>query len=288
VWNSPTIDPQRDALYVGTGDAYTEPAPKTTDAVEALDLKTGKILWSFQTLANDAWILDCPSPSPEANCPKDLGPDHDVGASPILLKLPNGRMLLVTPKSGTVFALDPDRRGALIWKLILTDQTAATNGLIALGGATDSRNVYLGLEDGTFVAIDLARGKKAWSTRLESLDELGPPNSGGEPRTKAGLRFGQSAAVTGIPGAVFTSGWDGIVRALSTVDGKLLWEFNTAQGFTTVNGVQARGGSMGGPGPTVANGMVYVPSGYAMFGGGLPGNVLLAFAPEPPSQESTK
>jgi polyvinyl alcohol dehydrogenase (cytochrome) len=92
------------------------------------------------------------------------------------------------------------------------------------------------------------------------------------------LRFGQSAAVTGIPGAVFTGGWDGILRALSTDDGKVLWQFNTAQDFKTVNGVAAKGGSMGGPGPVVANGMLFVGSGYANVGGGMPGNVLLAFA----------
>ena len=280
VWNSPTIDAQRGVLYIGTGDAYTEPAAPTTDAVEAMDLQTGKIVWVYQTLADDAWILGCTSSTPNENCPRKLGPDHDVGASPILSKLTDGRsLLLVTPKSGTVFALDPDRRGAVVWKLRLTDKTAATNGLIALGGTVDSRSLYLGLEDGTFVAIDLANGTTEWTARLQSLDELGHPNMLGEPRTKAGLRYGQSAAATGIPGVVFTGGWDGIFRALSTHDGKVLWKFNTAQDFKTANGVPARGGSMGGPGATVANGMVYVSSGYVMFGGALPGNVLLAFAP---------
>ncbi len=278
VWNSPTIDPQRGVLYVGTGDAYTEPAAPTTDAAEAMDLQTGKIVWSFQTLANDAWVIGCPSPTPNENCPKKVGPDHDVGASPILVKRPDGRSLvLVTPKSGTVFALDPDRQGALVWKLPLTAKTAATNGLIALGGTVDSRALYLGLEDGTFVAIDLEKGTKLWTTRLQPLDELGPPNALGEPRTKAGLRFGQSAAATGIPGVVFTGDWDGMFRALSTSDGKVLWKFNTAADFKTVNGVAARGGSMGGPGATIVNGMVYLSSGYVMFGGALPGNVLLAF-----------
>lgn len=282
VWNSPTIDPQRGVLYVGTGDAYTEPAAPTSDAAEAMDLKTGKIVWSYQTLANDAWVIGCPATgSPSANCPKKLGPDHDVGASPILVTRTDGRaMLLVTPKSGTVFALDPDKQGALIWKLPLTGKTAATNGLIALGGAADSRALYLGLEDGTFVAIDLNKGAKLWTKRLQPLDELGPPNVLGEPRTKAGLRYGQSAAATGIPGVVFTGDWDGMFRALSTQDGSVLWKFNTAQDFKTVNGVAARGGSMGGPGATVVNGMVYLSSGYVMFGGALPGNVLLAFAVE--------
>jgi polyvinyl alcohol dehydrogenase (cytochrome) len=279
VWNSPTIDPRRGVLYVGTGDAYTQPASSTTDAVEAMDLQTGKIVWSFQTLADDAWVLGCPAPAPNDNCPQKSGPDHDVGASPILVKLADGRSrVIVTPKSGTVFALDPDHQGAVVWKLALAEKPAATNGLIALGGTTDERNLYLGLEDGTFLAIDLAKGTKVWSRRLQSLSDLGPPNSLGEPRTKSGYRYGQSAAATGIPGVVFTGGWDGIFRALAASDGRVLWQFNTAQDFKTINGVAARGGSMGGPGATVVNGMVYVPSGYVMFGGAMAGNVLLAFA----------
>ena len=83
VWNSPTIDPKRKALYIGTGDAYTSPAAKSSDGLMALDLATGKVLWQVQDLAGDAWLVGCPddpSKRPE-NCPKDLGPDHDFGAS---------------------------------------------------------------------------------------------------------------------------------------------------------------------------------------------------------------
>ncbi len=278
VWNSPTIDPKAHALYVGTGDAFTEPAAKTSDAVVALDLTTGNILWSFQAVENDAWMVGC-VPVSSDNCPKDLGVDWDFGSSPVLVRTANGkRILLATPKSGTVFALDPDRKGGVIWRLNLSESPAPNNGEIAFGGSTDSKRAYLALENGNFVAVDLALGSRAWTTRLESLDNLGPPTINGENRTKAGLRFGQSAAVTGIPGAVFTGGWDGILRALSTDDGKILWQFDTAREFTTVNGVAAKGGSMGGPGPVVANGMLYVGSGYANVGGGMPGNVLLAFA----------
>jgi polyvinyl alcohol dehydrogenase (cytochrome) len=281
VWNSPTIDTERQLLYVGTGDALTEPAPKTTDAIVALDLKTGKIVWSFQAVKNDAWMLGC-VPTPTENCPKNLGPDHDIGASPILVKMPDGhRLLIALPKSGTIFALDPDRKGALVWQLATTETVAPNNGQLALGGASDGQNLYVALEDGTAVAIDLASGKRKWLARLESLDELGEPTSNGENRTKAGLRFGQSAAVTAMPGVVFTGGWDGILRALSASDGRLLWQFNTARAFSVVNGVPAKGGSMGGPGPAVVNGILYVPSGYAAFGGGMPGNVLLALSPAP-------
>jgi polyvinyl alcohol dehydrogenase (cytochrome) len=278
VWNSPTIDPAAHALYVGTGDAFTEPAAKTSDAVVAIDLVTGNILWSFQAVPNDAWMVGCVPVSSE-NCPKDLGVDWDFGSSPVLVDDSTGRMLLLaTPKSGTVFALDPTKRGAIVWKIDLSQKPAPNNGEIAFGGSTDSQRTYVALEDGRFVAIDLATGKLDWDVRLESLDNLGEPTVNGENRTKAGLRFGQSAAVTGMPGVVFTGGWDGILRALSTKDGQVIWQFNTAQSFRTVNGVEAKGGSMGGPGPTVANGMLYVGSGYANVGGGMPGNVLLAFS----------
>ena len=66
------------------------------------------------------------------------------------------------------------------------------------------------------------------------------------------------------------------MRAYATDDARLLWEIDTAREYTTVNGVLAHGGAMDGPGPIVVNGMLYVNSGYAQWGG-LPGNVLLAF-----------
>ena len=72
---------------------------------------------------------------------------------------------------------------------------------------------------------------------------------------------------------------DGMLRAVSPADGRTLWEFNTAQEFQTVNGVAAKGGSIGAGGPTVAQGMLFVGSGYVGFQNGVPGNVLLAFAP---------
>jgi len=60
-------------------------------------------------------------------------------------------------------------------------------------------------------------------------------------------------------------------------DGGLVWEYDTAQEFETVNRVRARGGTLNGPGPTVVDGMVFMGSGYTI-GAGMPGNVLLAFA----------
>jgi polyvinyl alcohol dehydrogenase (cytochrome) len=68
------------------------------------------------------------------------------------------------------------------------------------------------------------------------------------------------------------------VRGYNAEDGTVIWDFDTAREFQTVNGIKAKGGSIDGPGVVVANGMVFINSGYSRFGG-MPGNVLLAFAP---------
>src|SRR4029450_2670032 len=86
----------------------------------------------------------------------------------------------------------------------------------------------------------------------------------------------QSAAVSAIPGVAFSGSVDGHLRGYSTAQGKVIWDFDTVRPFATVNRVAARGGSMNGPGPAIAGGMLFVTSGYA--NNGIPGNVLLAFS----------
>jgi polyvinyl alcohol dehydrogenase (cytochrome) len=260
VWHAPTIDSTRRAVYIATGDAYTEPAPPTTDAVMALDMDTGKVLWVVQDTEHDAWLVGCAQDRSE-NCPKDLGPDFDFGAPPILHALPDGRRLLLAgQKSGQVFAHDPDRQGTLVWTATLVKKVGEAE--ILFGGAADERSAYFGLDNGTLVALDVATGAQRWSTMV----------------TSTSARRGLTAALTAIPGVVFAGAQDGVLRAFSTDTGKVIWDYNTLQEFKTVNGVAARGGSMGAPGPTVAGGMLFVGSGYPGLGNGMPGNVLLAFA----------
>ena len=101
-----------------TGDSYSDPAASTSDAFVAFDLKTGKLLWSRQTTAGDAFTVDCGLPDAmRTNCPEAKGPDFDFGSSPILVELPNGRAALIAgQKSGVVHAVDPDRNGAILWQ----------------------------------------------------------------------------------------------------------------------------------------------------------------------------
>jgi len=264
VWNTPAVDIKRHAIYFGTGDSYTDSAGKTTDTLMALDMNTGKLLWDFQDTQNDAWMVGCDK-NPTENCPKSLGPDWDMADSPILRTLPDGkRILIAAAKSGNVFGLDPDHEGALVWKVSLAEARPGIDGLLRWGGAADMENVYLPLQSGAMVALQLETGKRVWSAPLYSPVIPEFP--------------GVNAAVSATPGVAFVGGWDGVLHALSTADGHVLWQFETARSFPTVNGVPAHGGSFGAPGPTIAGGMLFTTSGYAFFDGIKTGNVLLAFS----------
>jgi polyvinyl alcohol dehydrogenase (cytochrome) len=266
IWNSPTIDPQRHALYIGTGDAYTEPAPKTTDAIMALDLASGKILWTVQDTPNDAWVVSCIQDKDRENCPKNAGPDYDFGSSPMLKTLPNGKTVLIAgQKSGNVWAHDPDKKGAVVWKTAVFSKPPAATGQIVWGGTADNSNAYFGLNSGGIVALSLNNGERQWFVPLD-------PAEGRHP--------GLEAAISSAPGVIFSGGWDGMLRAVSTKDGGVLWSFDMQREFQTVNGVPAKGGSMGSPGPTVAGGMLFAGSGYPGVQNGVEGNVLLAFGVE--------
>ena len=265
VWNSPTVDPRRHAIYFGTGDSETEPAPATSDAVIAVDMDTGRRLWVHQLHANDAFLGGCTGKSRTDNCPENVGPDLDIGNSPILQVMPGGkRIVVVGTKDGQVFALDPDRGGKLVWHAHVLPPDAgprSSSSGIYWGGAADGTRVYYGLAAGSMTAVSLKDGQPAWTTQL---------SAGGS---------SNSAATTAIPGVAFVGGMDGKLHALATGDGHELWSFDTARDFPTVNQVPAHGGGIGSNGVSVAGGMLFVSSGYAVVGDRT-GNVLLAFAPD--------
>ncbi|HEX7363335.1 MAG TPA: PQQ-binding-like beta-propeller repeat protein [Bryobacteraceae bacterium] len=287
VWSAPTFDKKRDVLYVATGDNYSEPVTKTSDAVLALDAKTGKILWSKQITIGDIFNNACGAPG-SPNCPEQHGGDFDFGQPPILVTLPNGhRELVIGQKSGMVHALDPDHQGAILWQTRIGPGGAL--GGIQWGSAADRKNMYvaysglqikvipdksaphgyrLGLDPkkgGGLFALRLADGEKAWSAK--------PPDCGDRKHCSPA----QSAAVSAIPGAVFSGSEDGHLRAYAAATGKVIWDVNTAHPYQTINGQKARGGSIDCAGPVIAGGILYVTSGYGQWGG-MPGNVLLAFS----------
>ncbi|HEX7136855.1 MAG TPA: PQQ-binding-like beta-propeller repeat protein, partial [Vicinamibacterales bacterium] len=272
VWNAPTIDPQRGVLYIGTGNSYTGPAVKTSDSVIAMDLKTGKMVWWNQVTPEDAFLVGC-RPGVE-NCPKEVGPDYDFGNAPILRNLPAGkRVIVIGQKSGMMWGLDPDNEGKVLWQYRAGKGSAL--GGIEWGSAADDVNAYIpvsdvlapGNEAGGIHAVKLATGERVWNTPAPKLECTGG----------RGCTGAQSAPASVIPGVVFSGSVDGHLRAYSTVDGKILWDFNTAREFETVNHVPAKGGSIDAAGPAIADGLVVTNSGYSLWRG-LPGNVLLAFS----------
>lgn len=254
VWHTPVVDPVARAIYFGTGNAFTYPAPATSDAVIALDMDTGAVRWSYQVNSDDAFLVGCGA-LPTENCPEELGPDRDVPVPLILKELSNGkRALIVGTRPGGVLSLDPDKAGSLNWQM----EAADINGRgIIWGGAADSDKVYYGLSSGGMLALSLVTGEIAWFSPIAENSSHG-------------------SVVTLIDGVAFIGGGDGIIHALATKDGSELWQYNSDKEFMTVNGIPARGGSISASGSVIANGMLFANSGYQVLFG-KPGNVLMAF-----------
>lgn len=298
IWSAPTIDAARGLIYAATGNGYADPQPATSDSIIAFSMDTGEIVWVNQVMGPDTWIMGCGGDAPggrggggpgaggrggrgaagpagasepNPNCPGDVGPDFDFSASPILTTLADGRdVLIATQKAGMGYALDPADGGKTLWSY-RWGRGSPVGGV--WGATTDGHQAYFAVADqfspnpGGVHAVDIATGERVW------LAEPAAPLCGSGP----GCSSAQSAALTSIPGVVFSGSADGGVRAYDAATGRVIWSFDTNRQFDTVNGVVAKGGSMDGPGPVVAGGMLYVTSGN---GGivGTPGNVLLAFA----------
>lgn len=280
IWSSPAIDAQRNAVYVTTGNNYSGPATTTSDAFVAFDMDSGKVLWSRQMTAADAWNTSCRLPD-QINCSERDAPDFDFASPPILVTLPNGRRALVAgQKSGMVHALDPDREGQILWQERVGK--GGINGGVQWGSAADPSNVYVALSDigripvpnsqatlpdpetgGGLFALSLETGRQVWQAR---------PTPCRRPRCSPA----QSAPVSAMPGVVFSGSVDGHLRAYSTSTGAILWDVDTVGPHKTVNGVVAQGGSLNVAGPAISGGTVIVNSGYVQ--NGIPGNVLLAFS----------
>jgi polyvinyl alcohol dehydrogenase (cytochrome) len=273
VWGAPTLDTKRRTLYFGTGQNYSHPASKTSDAIFAVDIDSGETRWIAQFTEGDAFNMACSTGG--VNCPEPMGPDVDFGAPPILVTLNDGRdLVLAGQKSGDVWAIDPDS-GETIWH-----QRIGRGG--ALGGIhwgmaydPNEQRLYVPISDiealpgegesepGMF-ALNAATGERHWSA----------------PRVKRcegrHCWSGLSSGITAGPGIVVAGGLDGQLEIYAADDGDLLWSYDTLIDFDAVNDVPTRGGAIDSHGPTLADNLLIVVAGYGSFGQ-RPGNALLVF-----------
>jgi polyvinyl alcohol dehydrogenase (cytochrome) len=272
VWSAPTVDAKRGIVFVGTGDSYTADPNDASDAVIAFDLKTGKRLWASQVLKDDAWIYQCAG-KPVNNCPSPMGPDYDFSSPPLLQTMASGKDILVAgSKSAKVYGFDPDDKGRILWSATVGQ---GNSGIQIWGSAADHDRVYVatpgaGLKpdtSGGLSGIALPDGKIEWRT------ESPTPVCGWGDR---GCFHAQPAAVTLIPGAVFSGSLDGHLRAYDVKTGAIIWDLDTVKTYDAVNGVQAFGGNLDASPQIVANGTLFVNAGNSALGSPHHGDAVLA------------
>ncbi len=303
IFSSPTIDGPRHVLYVATGGSGSGQEQSLTDAVAAFGLADGKLRWVKQltqpdaaagpvhtggagfssspvlrTLASGNQILFA---GQKSGAIYGLDPDHggeilwqtrigDAGAGPPGAG-PPGTGPPGTALGGTaVAAATSTAATTAAGPAVASAGVAGHPGGVAWGSAADHRNLYVAISgalaqpansSGSLTALDMKTGIARWHRAAPE-----PACSWGEHNCS----HGQGQAVTVMPGSAFSGSMDGHLRAYSTIDGKILWDFDTAKEFPTKNGIKANGGPLDHGGATIVNGSVYVNS----------GNALLAFSVE--------
>lgn len=275
IWQAPSIDPARNIVYAGTGQNYSRPASDTSDAVIAFDMDTGEMRWVYQTTEDDAFIMGCNPSGTHPNCPEP-GPDLDIGAPIITTRLSNGRDIVVTgTKGAVVFGLDPDRNGEVLWKTRVGRGGAL--GGVHWGMTFMGDIVYVPVSDRSGIsdegeprqpglhAIDMKTGEVLWYAEA-------PARCSGQ----QGCMEAYSAPITATDDLILAGSLNGVLFAHDPATGALVWEYNTAREYATINGVTARGGSLDATGPVLTGDYMIVNTGYATFGQ-MPGNAILVF-----------
>ena len=283
IWSTPTVDADRNQVYVTTGENTSHPATVTSDAIIALDLNTGEQLWVFQGLWNDVWNTAC-GRVPGPNCPNQRPStlaDKDFGGAAVLVNREDGDILLAGQKTGDLWALDPDT-GSLKWNQRVG--TGTTLGGNHWGIATDGERVFLPINDpgqarGTYVprpgvySFYVATGEPGWFREEQPACQNRP-----ERLRACENRYGHSVLPLLIDGALISGTVDGRLMIFNKETGSLLFEFDTVREYQTVNGVPGMGGAIDSHGIAAGAGLLLINSGYGRVGG-TPGNVLLAFKP---------
>lgn len=300
VWgSSPAIDVKRGRVYVGTGNNFDAPAAvrqcvvdhgplydlcepqgngNYVDAVLALDMNDGHIVWSHKLQGYDTWNVACLGPPfavPGTYCPTPTGPDYDFGQGPMLIRTRNGDIVAAGQKSGVMWGLRAED-GSVAWSTV--GGPGSSLGGMEWGSATDGKRIYYAIANFTFQAhalinpppgtspmtfaglwgaIDAATGAVVWQTADPNFQNLAVDI--GPVSVANGVVYVGSMA--GFPG---TTAGKQTMFALDAATGAQLWSF-------------ASGGSVNA-GPAIVDGSLYWGSGFSNFGLGDPNDKLYSFS----------
>ena len=282
VWGAPSYDSKRNWLFFGTGQNYTHPTTDTSDAIFAVDAKTGRVIWVRQYTANDAYTAACNIKAlNHPNCADPTGPDVDFGAPTMLLRTRSGRELLVAgQKSADAHAMDPDT-GERVWTEKLgrggiiggVHWGLAANEMLGLVFVPISDKKITGFpspgepKPGLY-ALDIETGARRWEyTRASRCD------------TQECV-FGFSAAAIATNDIVVAGSMDGFLEIFRAGTGELLWSHDSWREYAAVNEIATSGGAFDAHGPMIADDLLLVTSGYGYVGRQRGGNALLVFQVE--------
>jgi len=289
IWSVPVYDTKRNLILVTTGENTSHPATDTSDAIIALNADTGKVAWQFQAMAADVWNMSCSVQTGQngPNCPVLFGGDgrdYDFGAGAIIASSGGRDIVLAGQKSGHAWALDADN-GKVLWSQRVGEGTAL--GGVHWGIAINGDQLILPINDpglaganakakpGIFT-FDIATGRPGWSYAAK-------PNCEGQRGAQVSgcaSRFGFSAAPVVVDGAVIGATLGGEVIILDGANGNEINRIDTVGPIPTLNkDIEGKGGSIDAHSISAGAGMIFINSGYGLFGQ-TPGNVLIAYRPK--------
>ena len=275
VWSTPALDPTAGLIYLTTGNSYSAPNSPNSDAILAVNLADGTLRWSTQLLSGDVWNGRCESPAPPTPEPRRVpcvGQDDDFSSSPLLATVNGQRQVFGIQKNGQLSALDAFT-GKLLWQ-----QSVGTRTAINWGASFDGRRLFSGdasyARNGQIYALDPMSGHIDWQQPM--------PGCAPGPAVPADKCWsGNMSAVSSTPGLVWLGAMDGQAYAFDAATGQVRWHYNSARPpdmFRNVNGVSGHGGSLAVTGFSIANGQLYITSGYNQWNSSfMLGNELLVF-----------
>lgn len=272
IWSTPAIDPDAGLIYITTGNSYSPPVSPYSDAILAISLADGHLRWSTQLTADD-WANNACRATPNPNCAGEHGRDLDFGSAPILFSVNNDqgvqKWVAAIQKNGVIHALDA-LTGKIVWTQQVGRETSYAWGLSYDGSLLYMADTTYEVNGGVY-ALDPMNGYVAWHIGAMPCTPV-------RDQQAARCWSGYMAAASSTPGIVWLGTMDGQLRALDANGGAILWTYNTTTPINSINGVMGHGGSIGPTNAVIANGRVFVTSGYAQWTDRLSdGNILMVF-----------